>query len=133
MSEYHVVKLDIVDKSCLLETLKEMGYSPSVYLEPKRLRGYRGDLRQQKAHIVIDRRQIGGLSNDVGFERIGGKFIMHLSEYDQRVNTFDVRKFKKMYKVQKTCSALCKNSRYRIKSKKTKKDGRIAISVEVLY
>ena len=83
MSEFHVIEVCFKDEEVLIKSLKEMGYKPIVYKEAVHLHGYRGDERQQKAHVVIPKSQVGSLSNDVGFERVKNGFIMHASEYDR--------------------------------------------------
>ena len=108
-----------------------MGYNPSVYINPVRLRGYRGDLRTQQAHIVIDRSQIGPASNDIGFEKKDGKYILRISEYDENSKTFDFEDMKMIYDVQKVMKTIEQNSRYHLKSKKKLKDGRYEINVSV--
>jgi hypothetical protein len=51
--------------------------------ERKNLRGYHGDVREQLAHIIIDRRQVGSLSNDIGLEKMSnGRWKLHVSEFD---------------------------------------------------
>lgn len=59
-----------------------MGYKPEVHEKAVNLYGYQGDKRNQKAHIVIPRKQVGNASNDVGFERVNNGFILHASEFD---------------------------------------------------
>jgi hypothetical protein len=69
-----------------------MGYRPEVYKEPVQLRGYHNDLRPQRAHIVVPRHQVGGASNDLGFERQGnGTYRMHRSEFDSHSNFSDAK------------------------------------------
>jgi len=97
MSEYHVVNLDFNDKKSLEEALVEMGYKPVVTEEAVNLYGYKGDKRVQRSHITIPRSQIGSASNDIGFEFVNGKYIMHLSEYDKGCNKLDINKLKRIY------------------------------------
>ena len=70
MSAYKKIECEIVDKDCLLEALSLLGFSPDVFVEPKKLQGYRGDQRNEVANIVISREQVNkftGASNDIGF------------------------------------------------------------------
>ena len=86
MSEYHVVKTQYKQEDCLLKSLQELGYKVDVHQSPQSLRGYRGDLRQQKAHLIIKKEHIGSASNDVGFFRnADGQYQMIISAYDKGV------------------------------------------------
>lgn len=108
-----------------------MGYTPLVHEEAKNLHGYHGDVRKQKAHIIIPRSQVGSASNDVGFEKVDGKYIMHLSEYDQSSHTFKENKFKQLYNKNKVMKAIKKNSKLSVKSTQVRKDGAISVRVRV--
>ena len=70
MSAYKTIECDIVDKDILLEALSLLNFIPNVFDEPQKLTGYRGDERNEKAHIIIPKEQINfftGASNDIGF------------------------------------------------------------------
>jgi len=108
-----------------------MGYTPLISEEAKNLHGYHGDVRKQKAHIIIPRSQVGGSSNDVGFEKVDGKYIMHLSEFDQNSQTFCENKFKQLYNKNKVLKAVKKNTKLSVKSTLVRKDGSIAVRVRV--
>ena len=87
MSAYKKIECEIVDKECLLEALKLLGFSPSVFVEPEKLKGYRGDQRNEVANIVISREEINkftGASNDIGFlwNQTEKKYDFIISEYD---------------------------------------------------
>jgi hypothetical protein len=59
-----------------------------VHDKPVNLYGYRGDVRSQKAHIVVRRHHVGPSANDVGYEiNDDGSITEHVSEYD-RGSTF---------------------------------------------
>ena len=132
MSEFHVIEISLNDQQALVDALVELGYTPTVYKEAKNLYGYQGDKRSQKAHVIIPRRQVGSVSNDVGFERKSdGSFIMHLSEYDERSKTFNVKKMKQLYAKNRITKALKKKSKYRLSNQKVEKDGRIVMRVRV--
>ena len=77
----------ILDEEVLLETLAEFGYDSSkveVHESPVKLDGYRGDKREQKAHVVIRRRNVGAMSNDIGFEkRADGSYAAWVSDFDK--------------------------------------------------
>ena len=74
-----------------------------VHEEPQALWGYQGDVRAQKAHIIVrgegatkrgrgGKNVVGGASNDIGFEwNEDGSCTAHISEYDQN-HTFPKHK-----------------------------------------
>ena len=87
MSAYKKIECEIVDKDCLLEALKLLGFSPDVFVEPEKLKGYRGDQRNEVANIVISREQVNkftGASNDIGFlwNESENKYDFIVSDYD---------------------------------------------------
>ena len=87
MSAYKKIECEIVDKDCLLEALKLLGFCPDVFVEPEKLRGYRGDQRNEVANIVISREQVNkftGASNDIGFlwNDSANKYDFIVSDYD---------------------------------------------------
>ena len=128
MSEFHVIEVEIYDKDCLIDALKEMGYNPELYDNPVHLYGYEGDKRIQKAHIRIPRSQIGSASNDVGFEKIGNKYILHLSAYDIHVKKFDKQKLMQLYGKHKVEKIVKKQSRkFKKKSQYVDEKGNIKI------
>lgn len=86
MSAFVKTELDIDDQAHLIGALKDLGWTDDqieVHEDAVPLVGYHGDKRAQKAHVIVRRKHIGGSSNDVGFERVDGKFIAHVSEYDR--------------------------------------------------
>ena len=105
MSHYTLVKSEITDIDCLVKALKHMGFkdhmievSPAVAMP---LKGYRGDVRGQRAHVRIkgsgwghSQNYVGGLSNDLGWEFCAdGSTNFHVSDYD-------VRKYNKKWQAQ---------------------------------
>lgn len=128
MSEFHSVEIDIDDESCLVEALKELGYKPQIHKQATNLFGYQGDRRKQVANIVIPRSQVGSASNDVGFEKVNGKYVMHLSEYDKSAKTFNVNKMKQFYAKNKVQKFVKSNvGKYSLKKISNEKDGSIKI------
>ena len=133
MSEFHVVELEIEDRDSIVEALKEIGYTPIVHTEAQQLHGYHGDLRVQKAHIIIPKSQISQASNDIGFEKVGEKYIMHISAFDEGRESFNKNKFIQLYNNHKITKFIKKNlKRFSLKSTKIKKDGTIAITIRRL-
>jgi hypothetical protein len=86
MSSYASLQTTFNDRDCLVEALVEMGYSREhieVHDTAQGLYGYHGDLRQQKANVIVRRQHVGGASNDIGWEKQSdGTYTQHISDYD---------------------------------------------------
>ena len=85
MSEFTVIQVEYNDADAIKAALKEMGYVFEEHKIEQSLYGYAGDLRKQKANIIIRRKHVGTVSNDVGFRKVGNKYELIISEYDCRV------------------------------------------------
>lgn len=85
MSKY-LTFTDVIfkDRRLLLAALAELGYAEVEVGDSLPLFGYRGDQRPERAELVIHRRHVGSLSNDIGFARGPEGYTLILSEYDQR-------------------------------------------------
>lgn len=87
MSRYCKVQTEFRDSAALIDALAETGNWEIDQIElhktSQHLVGYRGDKRQEKAHIIIRRKFIGSSSNDIGFV-IGedGNYEAIISEFD---------------------------------------------------
>lgn len=82
MSAYKVFEeVQFPNGELLIKALQEMGYHPEVGKELS-LYGYQGDERAQKAQVVIRRREISRLSNDLGFQWNGQAFVPIISDFD---------------------------------------------------
>ena len=93
MSHYSKVHTLIKNKNHLIKALIALGFKEHMiecFEEAQPLKGYRGDNRQQTAHIRIkghgwgsQQNYVGGLSNDLGFEKMAdGTYLFHVSDYD---------------------------------------------------
>lgn len=85
MSKY-LTFTDVVftNKALLLAALVDLGYTEVEQGEGLSLYGYQGDVRKERAEIVVRRRFIGSASNDLGFVHTSGGYTPIISEYDQR-------------------------------------------------
>jgi hypothetical protein len=73
------------DAAALVAALIELGFTPQVHVEPHRLEGYEGRLREERAQIIIPRAQVQKGANDVGFHiEADGRITAIISEYDSR-------------------------------------------------
>ena len=85
MSHFTRLQTKIKEVEPLVAALADVGYpTVEVHEEAVPLRGWLGDRRQQQAHVVVRRRHVGRLSNDIGFERqADGTFQAWISDYDR--------------------------------------------------
>lgn len=85
MSHFTKLKTKLTDSACLLKALNDMGFDNiECTSEAKNLYGYQNDKREQTAEIVLPRRMVGGVSNDIGFKRQeDGTFEAIISDYDR--------------------------------------------------
>jgi len=131
VSEFKLIETEFKDGDVLVESLKEMGYNPEIHETPVNLYGYKGDKRQQKAHIVIPRRQVGAASNDVGFEKVGDKYKLHASQFDSAWREgIKIKKLKMTYSEKKVMKIVKKTNRFSFKSRQ-EKEGKIKIKINV--
>jgi len=83
MSHYTRGGVQIDDQGCFIMALEELGFHPEYHEQAERLRGYQGDLREERAHVILRRAEVGTASNDIGFFfHPGGKCEAIISEYD---------------------------------------------------
>jgi hypothetical protein len=78
---------EINDEAHLIAALEAMGFEGKIEHQgfATQLYGYQGDIRAQKAHVIIRRKYVGQASNDIGFERqADGTYKALISEYDQK-------------------------------------------------
>ena len=86
MSKYLELHTQLTDERYVVEALRELGYGPEVCHEGKSLTGYQGDRREERAQIIVPRRQLDAASNDIGFARDGnGVYQAIISEYDRSI------------------------------------------------
>jgi|ERR1039458_2033089 hypothetical protein len=86
MSAFHSLTTSYKDRESLVAALGEQGYHDvEVHDVAQSLEGYHGDVRSQKANVIVRRRFVGMASNDLGWEwdAKSGTFIQHISDYDK--------------------------------------------------
>lgn len=89
MSRYCTIEVNFQDGQALLAALMETGSWTNEQIEvhevPQHLFGYKGDLREQKAHIIVRRKIVGQYANDIGFVKDeNGQYQAIISEFDTR-------------------------------------------------
>ena len=83
-SAYQQQQTKFKDSACLVKALADIGYTQvEVHETPQQLTGYHGDLRAQRANIIVRRQFVGGSSNDLGFIKTeDGTYQAIISDYD---------------------------------------------------
>ena len=82
MSQFATINTKIKDKNILLQCLKELGY-PVEEGKDLPLYGYLDDQRSQTADIVIRKKYLSSVSNDIGFKKTGDYYDLIISGYDR--------------------------------------------------
>jgi len=86
VSAYVTTPAPITHTESLVRALVDLGFTRSdieVHEGPTPLYGYEGDIRAERADIVIRREFIGEASNDIGFERTPVGMQLHISEFER--------------------------------------------------
>lgn len=106
MSHYVDLVTLMTDEDALVKALCRMGFKEHMierHAQATNLYGYRGDMRSQKANVIVRRQYAGSASNDLGWEKVGNSYRSHISEYDQRkYNKTWQDKLTQMYNVEMT-------------------------------
>ena len=127
MSEYVKVSVKFKDKDALVEALEACGFEPEVHEEPQALVGYMGDKRSQKAHIIVRRKQLENVSNDMGFEWVGDGYKVHISDFDIQGSRNKLPKIKQEYTIAATTAAARKRG-WSVQ-KELQKDGSVKLRI----
>jgi Protein of unknown function (DUF1257) len=131
MSHYSEVTIEIADQGCLVAALGRLGFEEKVevHSEAQVLCGYRGDVRPQKAHVIIRRYHVGSAANDIGFQRqADGSYRVFISDFDRQENGYNpawLGRLKQTYGVEKARMKAGKKG-YRVSEQKLD-DGRIRL------
>jgi hypothetical protein len=86
MSHFSEFYIKMNDEKSLIAALESMGFKGKIeiYQTLQPLYGFQGDVRAQKAHIIIRKKYVGTSSNDIGFERMtDGTYRVWISDYDK--------------------------------------------------
>ncbi len=85
MSHFTTLKTQITDIKALQAALADLGFKQvEVHATTQPLHGYQGDVRPQTAEVIVRRKHLGWLSNDLGFKRnSAGTFDAIISDYDR--------------------------------------------------
>jgi hypothetical protein len=123
------------DGAALIVALNRLGFQGKVevHQEAQALFGYQGDIRSQKAHIIIRKEHVGSASNDIGFEQLAdGTYRAWISDFDRNRQTggttYDHRwlgRLKQAYGIEKAKTE-AKKKGYMVREEK-QSDGRIRL------
>lgn len=131
MSHFTVITTQIKDTQALVKALADVGFTKvEVHNTPQHLYGYRGDIRQQTAEVIIRRHQIGQYSNDIGFkQQADGCFEAIISEYDRHQYSQPwINRLTQRYGYH-TLMATAPEQGFTIESEETLEDGTIRVVV----
>lgn len=86
MSHFTTMTTQLTDPDALRAALADVGYGEvELHDTPQPLYGYQGDVRSDRAHVIVRRAHIGRASNDLGFlHQEDGRYRAVISEYDRR-------------------------------------------------
>ncbi|MGB3518746.1 MAG: DUF1257 domain-containing protein [Leptolyngbya sp. DLM2.Bin15] len=85
MSHFSAIKTQIKSADALLQALADLGFrTVEHHTTAQPLYGYQGDRRSQTAEVIVRRKHLGHLSNDLGFKRqADGTYQAIISDYDR--------------------------------------------------
>jgi hypothetical protein len=85
MSHFTKLRTRITNADGLMKALADVGFkNVEAHETAQHLYGYLGDARPQTAEVIVRRKHIGRMSNDIGFKRqADGTFEAIISEYDR--------------------------------------------------
>jgi len=91
MSHYSTLKTKITDKKALINALERQVSRwkgrIECHDEAQNLYGYQNDQRDQKAEVIIRKKDVGTASNDIGFARqADGTIAAIISDYDSNTH-----------------------------------------------
>lgn len=127
MSEYTIVEVKFKDEGCLIQSLKEMGYTPEVHKNGVVLSNAYSSAKPT-AHVVVRKGQFGGYG-DVGFERTKKGFVMHADSSDGR--KFKLKQLNRTYSETKIKMYVNSTVSCNIFSRRENEKGQIEIHLRI--
>ena len=85
MSHFTSIKTQIKNRDALVKALADVGFARvEVHETGQPLYGFQGDVRPEKAEVIVRRKYLGAASNDIGFkQQKDGQFEAIISAYDR--------------------------------------------------
>jgi hypothetical protein len=69
MSHFTSIKTQIKNRDALVKALADVGFARvEVHEKGQPLYGFQGDVRPEKAEVIVRRQYLGAASNDMGFK-----------------------------------------------------------------
>ena len=134
-SEYHQQQTVYKDGECLKGALGDMGYTEVETHEiAQPLFGYHGDMRPEKANIIVRRKHVGSAANDVGFiKSADGTYSAIISEFDSHKHNSDWMKALKQHYTERVDNKLAKKTGLQFLSRKVVEvNGKKRIQIQYL-
>lgn len=128
ISQYHIVEVVFKDEPLLVQSLKDIGYSPVVSNEGQVLNS-NYNRKGLKANIVIPKSQFGGCYGDLGFERTKKGFVMHADHLD--IKRFKMKELNKKYGENKLNKYVRSTSKCNIFSRHENEKGQLEIHLRI--
>ncbi|WP_445249288.1 DUF1257 domain-containing protein [Microcoleus sp. OTE_8_concoct_300] len=70
MSHFTSIKTQIKNRDALVKALADVGFARvEVHETGQRLYGFQGDVRPEKAEVIVRGQYLGAASNDMGFKQ----------------------------------------------------------------
>ena len=84
MSAYTTLETQLMSAHHIVAALDDLGFRAELHQSPQPLVGFEGQLRAQRAEVIVRRESIGSLSNDLGFARNpDGTYTAIISDFDR--------------------------------------------------
>lgn len=128
ISSYHVIETKFKDEPILIQSLKDLGYSPTIHKEGKVLEGSY-NRNKVKGHVIVSKSQFGGYYGDLGFERTKEGFVMNADHID--IKRFNMKGLNMTYQENKLKKYVSSTSRCNISSRKQNEKGQIEIQLRI--
>jgi len=128
ISQYHVVETKFKDEPILIQSLKDLGYSPTVHKDGKVLEGSY-NRNKVKGHIIVPRSQFNGTYGDLGFERTKEGFVMNADHID--IRKFNMKGLNMTYQENKLKKYVNNTSKCNIFSRKQNEQGQLEIHLRI--
>lgn len=84
MSHYLDLETCMTDEKALIKTLSRMGFDESIVEvndNPVQMQNWKGIPTSQRANVIVRRKYLGSLVNDMGFEKTAdGTYKAHIDE-----------------------------------------------------
>ena len=128
MSSYHVVEVGFKDESLLIQSLKELGYAPTMHKEGVQLSNSYSK-SAAKVQIVVPKSQFNGSYGDLGFEKTKKGFTMHADHID--ISKFNLKGLNKTYAENKLKRFVSSTARFNVFSRREKENGQVEVQLRL--